>query len=660
MNESEIEIGQSEEVNQSLLSGDSPDQTLAGGPASHSTSQASELTTKMVGTLFDGKYRIVRLLGMGGLAAVFEAIHEDIGRLEAIKVLLPQWSGDGLQVKRFRREAQILSAISHPGIAAVFSCGLTEDGALFLTMEYVEGKTLSQFLSEGDAVELTSEQWCEIFLSIAEAIAFAHARGIVHRDLKPQNIMIAPIEKTGRYKVKVLDFGIAKVFSDEARQKLTTTGAMLGSPAYMSPEQFTGGQVGTASDIYSFGCMLYEAIAGAGPFKSETVFDFMNAHVQQTPPAIPIAGLDPARVSLSAIAIKCLAKLPEDRFVSMSAIVEALKGIMDAPTVTLKFDRPKGASLAARGGRSDSRSKRNWRIAAAVLGTLVVAVGGWYWTEARKPTLSSEYLSSGEFQRIGNQFYGDAEREERADKRLILMRQAGNNYRAALEKSLPDTASAFEIRRMLARCLREQPDDPRNIQEAKQLFEQILTYYVGVKTRLRHSTSRRNAASAIADAQFNLGLLSLVDKDFEQAGRYFEGADRTLSEEGESDWGPVWGKQLVARYQRRPRDAEKNALALIELMRVRSMDDWFRALMIVDAMVDIKEANNWTMAQTREHVRKLLLDNPVSDGLQQRNEWVWQRATTLAADDKPAAQKRAWEVTSDATFKSHMPASRLE
>lgn len=146
-----------------------------------------------------------------------------------------------------------------------------------------------------------------------------------------------------------------------------------------------------------------------------------------------------------------------------------------------------------------------------------------------------------------------------------------------------------------------------------------------------------------------------MDKDYERAGTYFESASATLAAEGESDWGPIWGKQLVARYQRRPQEAKKNAIALIELMRVRSIDDWFRALMIVDAMVDIKEANNWTMAQTREHVERLFLDKPVGDSHKQRNEWVMQRAFVLTQDDQPAARKHAWELISDATFKSQMP-----
>ena len=218
-----------------------------------------------------GSYEILDRIGVGGMGEVYRARDRDLGREVAIKVLPEVFSRDRRCLRRFQREAQLLASLNHPNIAAIY--GLEEsDGMQFLVLELVPGPTLAEKLEKG---RLLVEEALEFCRQIAEGLEAAHEKGIIHRDLKPANIKITPEDK-----VKLLDFGLAKVFEretapgDRSQSRTggtgtTETGVILGTAAYMSPEQARGKPMDKRTDIWSFGCVLYECLAGKQLFREK-------------------------------------------------------------------------------------------------------------------------------------------------------------------------------------------------------------------------------------------------------------------------------------------------------------------------------------------------------------------------------------------------------
>ena len=215
-------------------------------------------------------YRIERQLGQGGMGAVFAAEHRHIGRRAAVKVLLPELSQNPQFANRFLNEAKAVNLSRHPGLVEIFDFGLLEDGTAYIIMEFLEGEPLSGRLRRVGG-RLPEPIALALSWHIAVALAAAHAVQIVHRDLKPDNVMIVPDrERAGRERVKVLDFGIAKMAAGASGQLKTATGTTIGTPEYMAPEQCTGSTaLDGKADVYALGVMLYEMLAGALPFRAE-------------------------------------------------------------------------------------------------------------------------------------------------------------------------------------------------------------------------------------------------------------------------------------------------------------------------------------------------------------------------------------------------------
>src|SRR5215218_9286217 len=208
------------------------------------------------GRILDGRYQLGSLLAVGGMARVYLASDRVLERPVAVKVLSPPHAQDPVFVERFRREARSAARLSHPNIVAVFDSG-TDAGLHYLVMEYVPGQSLAELLARQG--RLTPRQAAELGVEVCAALAAAHAQGLVHRDVKPANVLVGD---DGR--VKVTDFGIVKA----AATTLTGTGTVLGTAAYLSPEQAQGGPVDARSDLYSLGCVLYELLCGSPPFGS--------------------------------------------------------------------------------------------------------------------------------------------------------------------------------------------------------------------------------------------------------------------------------------------------------------------------------------------------------------------------------------------------------
>ncbi len=255
-----------------------------------------------------GTYEIIEAIGAGGMAEVYKALDTKLGRDVAIKVLPKAFTKDRERRARFEREARIVASLNHPNIAAIY--GLEErDGVHFLVLEYVPGETLADRIARG---AITLEEALDIFKQITEALEAAHEKGIVHRDLKPSNIMIKP-----EGVVKVMDFGLAKAFQEESPASVqsesptltregTRTGVVMGTAPYMSPEQARGRTVDKRTDVWAFGCCLYEALTGRRAFLGETISDTMAKVLEREPdwealpPSLP--------VSIRSLLRRCLQK----------------------------------------------------------------------------------------------------------------------------------------------------------------------------------------------------------------------------------------------------------------------------------------------------------------------------------------------------------------
>jgi serine/threonine protein kinase len=257
-----------------------------------------------------GNYRIVRLLGEGGMGRVYLALHPRIGSRVAVKLLSPQASIDQELVQRFFAEAELVNKIRHEGIVNVLDLDHLPDGRPFITMEYLDGEPLSSTIARGPmALGLAAN----IGIEILEALHAAHASGVVHRDLKPDNIFISP-----KGRVKLLDFGIAKLmpeFQTTAIGPATQTGSLLGTPGYMAPEQVTGEPITGSTDLYAVGAVLYEALTGTMAFSGTTLFELLRRIVSDAPPP-PVQRRPDLAGPFEALILRALSKRPEERFAS--------------------------------------------------------------------------------------------------------------------------------------------------------------------------------------------------------------------------------------------------------------------------------------------------------------------------------------------------------
>ena len=236
-----------------------------------------------IGSLLDGRYKIEAVLGSGGMGRVYRAEHTKIGRPVAIKVLHQDLTRNREASQRFQREAIASGRLDHPNIVGVSDFGVLDDGACYLVMEVLEGESLGGRLARDRRVPWPEA--VEIIRGVLHGLRHAHERGVVHRDIKPDNIFLA--RKDGELIIKILDFGIAKLYAGSADDPASTrTGLTVGTPAYLSPEQAVGGAITPASDIYSASIVLFEMLAGRPPFESKDPLAMLGAHVSRPPPRI--------------------------------------------------------------------------------------------------------------------------------------------------------------------------------------------------------------------------------------------------------------------------------------------------------------------------------------------------------------------------------------
>jgi serine/threonine-protein kinase len=290
----------------------------------------------LVGTTLDGRYRIVRELGRGGMGAVYEACHTGIDRRLAVKVLHAELASEPAVLERFRREARITGSLGHPNIIQITDTGTTPGGAPYLVMELLVGRSLSSVLRE--SVPLGIRQALAIISPVLRALSAVHANGIIHRDLKPENIFLTEgigADGSGETVVKVLDFGIAKPVDTKFEgSTLTATGAIVGTPYYMSPEQVRGKDIDHRTDIYACGVILYQMLTGRPPFVADNFGDLVVAILNTAP--IPMRMFRPELPeALEGIVIRAMARDKEDRYASAHELSRALETLASIPPVTV-------------------------------------------------------------------------------------------------------------------------------------------------------------------------------------------------------------------------------------------------------------------------------------------------------------------------------------
>lgn len=358
------------------------------------------MAADIIGTKIQN-YRVVRQVGRGGMGNVYEARHEQIDRRAAIKVLHPEFARDAEMAQRFLNEARAANVVGHPGLVNIFELGTLEDGAAYIIMEFLEGESLRARIRRPGGCQPADA--LRIARQIAGALQAVHAKGIIHRDLKPDNIILVPdFEVSGGERAKVLDFGIAKLLHGSSEHGPTHTGAVVGTPAYMAPEQCGMRMpVTDRTDVYALGIMLFEMLAGKPPFVGEGPTALIGQHLFVDPPPLPEA----IAPETAALVMKMLAKTPAER-PAMSDVVSTLSNLGDFSRIS-RLDISVAAAVAAAaqasgeaqvvavttmgqsaGERKEappSSSKRGSIFMAAVAAVLLVGSSSAVWWTLRTP-----------------------------------------------------------------------------------------------------------------------------------------------------------------------------------------------------------------------------------------------------------------------------------
>ena len=321
-------------------------------------------TDPLIGASIGGHYKIVERIGSGGMGKVYKAIHTLLNQYFAIKFLEDKVGNDEGRLKRFHYEAQAAIKFRHPNIPSIREFGVEQDFP-YIVMDYVEGQPLSALIANKT---LSSIDICEITAQICDAMQHAHEKKVIHRDIKPSNIMVR--KDADKYTAYLLDFGIAKVIDAVHDTRLTGTGEMVGTLRYMSPEQFQGLPASASSDIYSVGCVLFEAFAGQPPFMSNNRMEIVMKHQNAEPPDLPKT----APKTIQRIIFKCLEKVPDRRYQSAASLAADLRRVNSGETA----------------GIIVPRVKSSWKRAAlAFLLTVFCLIGAFYLLTSKHSDINS-------------------------------------------------------------------------------------------------------------------------------------------------------------------------------------------------------------------------------------------------------------------------------
>lgn len=323
----------------------------------------------IVGTMLAGRYQILAHIGVGGMGEVYKAKHKDTDSIVAIKLINPSLIADVRLIQRFRQEAAILGDLKHPNIVQVKAFEVDE-GRCFMVLEYLDGKTLSEVIaSEGP---LSASEFSRMFNEIIQGLQCAHANWIIHRDLKPSNLMVVQ-DAVGHRHLKLMDFGVSKQMDGQAQQ-ITQAGAIIGSPMYMSPEQFLGAELDARCDIYSLGCVMYFALTGNEPFQADNAMELAHKHIAETLPALS----DSDKAQFNLLIQKATAKNPSLRYQSAEQLLSALLHGESEVINVAKLNKVAGKTAKV------MNIKTLGITAVGALALLIVAISCWVTSHANK------------------------------------------------------------------------------------------------------------------------------------------------------------------------------------------------------------------------------------------------------------------------------------
>ncbi|MGH7127986.1 MAG: serine/threonine-protein kinase, partial [Planctomycetaceae bacterium] len=319
-----------------------------------------------------GEYDVMRVEGCGGMGLVLKAFDQSLNRVVAIKVPVPQLASSQRFRERFLREARAVAAISHPNVVTVHAVG-EQRGLPYLVMEYISGRGLRERIVNGAPMPLID--MLRIAMQVAEGLDAAHRRGVIHRDIKPSNIML----ENGVERAKITDFGLARAAMDQS--DLTSLGRMVGTPAWMSPEQVSGGPVDERSDLFALGCVMYAMATGHSPFTGRHTIDIIHKVIDLSPPPLSTAAADvPPQVS--DLVARLLAKDPPDRYPSTAEVAAELGQILIAFQESRVSALPVASPL--RGTRPAPPARLAQRVVVAVAAVvLLVVLGALFWNPGR-------------------------------------------------------------------------------------------------------------------------------------------------------------------------------------------------------------------------------------------------------------------------------------
>lgn len=279
-----------------------------------------------IGAIFGERYEVEAVIGSGGMSTVYKAKHKLMNKLVAIKLLDPRLVRQKVAVKRFQLEAQAASKLNHPNVIIVHDFGITPDDQPYMVMDFLSGRSMMDMLDERPQIAPSRAR--KLFMQIASGLGHAHQCGVIHRDVKPNNIIV-DVDHRGEELVKIVDFGIAKMVGESAPQeRLTRAGEFFGTTMYMSPEQCRGKDVDSRSDIYSLGCVMFEALTGLPPFEGENDLDTIQMHLSAEPPAFRERRPDlTIPVEFEAIVRNALEKDLSKRYQTMDELIQDLEAI---------------------------------------------------------------------------------------------------------------------------------------------------------------------------------------------------------------------------------------------------------------------------------------------------------------------------------------------
>jgi eukaryotic-like serine/threonine-protein kinase len=516
----------------------------------------------MINALVDGRYRVIRKLGTGGMANVYLAEDEELGRRVAIKILDDRHCADEQFVERFRREANAAAALSHPNIVSIYDRGAT-DGTYYIAMEYVEGQTLKEVVRQGVPSVRTAIAYVRQILA---ALRVAHHRGLVHRDIKPHNIIL---DAEGR--AKVTDFGIAR----SGASQMTEAGSIIGTAQYLSPEQAKGAPVDERSDLYSLGIVLYELLTGTVPFTGTTPLEIAMKHLSQVPepPSRRRPDLPP---ELDKVALRALAKDPDDRYQTAEEMEGDLGRVERGLSVSDETAEAATAVLAGAGieatairtaptlgpptrygpstyydYRPPVRRRSLWPWLLALLVLVAAGVGGWYGWEKIQDQLAEAKpvavpLVEGQVKALAVQNIVDAELRARVVYRpseevqvgyVVTQRPAGG-AKIAKGNTVTIFVSSGKPKVAVPDVVGHTVDEARDILARRGLSANVFEVYSkepvgqvvaqdpapGEKV-VKGSSIRIN----VSQGQKPVGVPSIVGKSFEQAAAVLSGTGFAVS-----------------------------------------------------------------------------------------------------------------------------------